>query len=223
MKMMTGEYNPLEALKNIPYLDEDFFKEVTGMSWPGPAGLLNRLTRGKWPPVDIVETAGEIIVTVALPGLRQAGDVRVELNGNILRLEGEIYPEIQLLPVVKVHQQEKKQGRFSRSVTLPVAVNSKSARATYQRGLLEIRFIKHPGSQGETLNIEFFKPCLSPVGLEVTQAVADDYTIFHSRHGEGAQAFTGRLPGKEQSRPGSYPGPGRDMLQGPFHKPLPHK
>ncbi|BCV20286.1 Hsp20/alpha crystallin family protein [Moorella sp. Hama-1] len=154
---MTRERNPLEALKNLPYLEEGFFKEVTGIDWPDPTGFFNRLGQGKWPPVDIVETAGEVIVTAAIPGLHQAGDVRVELNGSTLRLEGEVNPSLQLLPVVKVHQQERKQGKFSRTLTLPAAVNGKSARATYQRGLLEIRFMKQPGTQGETLNIEFCK------------------------------------------------------------------
>ncbi|MGI9862049.1 Hsp20/alpha crystallin family protein [Moorella naiadis] len=154
---MARERDPLDALKNIPYLDEDFFKDLAGIELPDPTGILGRLGRGKWPPVDVVETAGEVIVTAAIPGLHQAGDVRVELNGSTLRLEGEVTSGLQLLPVVKVHQQERKQGKFSRTLTLPAAVNSKSARATYQRGLLEIRFLKQAGTQGETLTIEFFK------------------------------------------------------------------
>ncbi|MDN5344959.1 MAG: hypothetical protein PWQ18_1072 [Clostridia bacterium] len=155
---MTRERNPLAALKDIPYFDPDFFKELTGMDWPDPTGLFDRLGRGKWPPVDVVETAGEVIIMAAIPGLRQASDVRLELQGNTLHLTGEIGDsEFQLLPTVRVHCQERRRGKFSRAITLPAAVNSKSARASYQRGVLEVRLAKLPGGQGETLNIEFLK------------------------------------------------------------------
>jgi HSP20 family protein len=59
-----------------------------------------------------------------------------------------------LLPAIKVHRQERRRGKFSRSLTLPSAVNIKSARATYQRGILEIRLAKLPGHQGEALTID---------------------------------------------------------------------
>ncbi|WP_169802192.1 Hsp20/alpha crystallin family protein [Neomoorella mulderi] len=40
---------------------------------------------------------------------------------------------------------------------MPAVVNIKSARATYQRGILEIRLAKLPGHQGEALTIDFLK------------------------------------------------------------------
>lgn len=157
---MTRERNPFEVLKNIPYLDEDdedFLQDITGMDWPDPAGVLSRLGQGKWPPVDMVETAGEIIITAAIPGLHQATDVRVGLTGNILQLEGETSSELQALPAVKVHQQERRYGKFRRTVTLPVAVHSESPRASYQRGILEVRLAKFRDSQVQVLTIDFGK------------------------------------------------------------------
>ncbi|KKM11659.1 hypothetical protein SY88_07610 [Clostridiales bacterium PH28_bin88] len=130
---------------------------MTGMDWQDPAGLLSRLGQGKWPPLDLVETANELIVRAAIPGLERASDVRLELRGTLLTLDGEIVPETQGSAVIKVHQQERRQGKFNRTINLPVAVHSKSARATYQRGILEVRLAKILGSQVETLTIDFLK------------------------------------------------------------------
>lgn len=154
---MTRERNPFAALKNLPYLDEEFVQEITGMDWQDPTGILSRLSQGKWPPVDVVETASEVIIAAAIPGLRQASDVRVELTGNILKLEGEVNPELQVLPVIKVHQQERRHGKFRRTITLPVAVHAENTRATYQRGILEVRLAKFRGNQVQTLTVDFVR------------------------------------------------------------------
>ncbi|QGP92328.1 hypothetical protein MGLY_17020 [Neomoorella glycerini] len=77
-----------------------------------------------------------------------------------MQLEGEIKPDPQLLPSIMVHQQERRRGKFSGSLTLPAAVNIKSARATYQRGILEIRLAKLPGHQGEALRLIFLNKLL---------------------------------------------------------------
>ncbi|MEW5762868.1 MAG: Hsp20/alpha crystallin family protein [Bacillota bacterium] len=151
---MAGKYNPFDLLKNVPCLDDDFVRGIVETAWPDPTGLLKRLGGEKWPPVNVVETETEIIVTAALPGLRQAGDVRVELKGNTLFLEGEIGPEPQLLSAVAVHLQERRQGKFSRAITLPVPVSSRSARASYRRGILEVKLAKLPGHT-QTLVVEF--------------------------------------------------------------------
>lgn len=147
--------NPFESLKDIPLLGEDFFKEFANINWPNPADFFGGLGQGKWPPLNIVETMDELVVTAAIPGLRQAGDVNIFLKGNVLTIEGEIPPEHQSFTAVKVHNQERREKKFSRTVNLPVAVDARNARATYQRGILEIRLPKLAGSYAQTVRIEF--------------------------------------------------------------------
>ncbi|HHP50931.1 MAG TPA: Hsp20/alpha crystallin family protein [Moorella mulderi] len=129
------------------------------MEWPGKVFNIWDLWKQDkpWPPVDVMETAQEIIVLVVLPGLQRPEDVRVELKGNSLQIEGELPPEIHLLGVQKIHQKERKLGKFSRTLTLPANVQPKGARALYQRGILEIRMAKAPGREGEMLSVEFLK------------------------------------------------------------------
>ncbi|MCL6639727.1 MAG: Hsp20/alpha crystallin family protein, partial [Firmicutes bacterium] len=121
----------------------------------GPAGIINGFVRDKWPLLDVIETPAEVIVLVEIPGLRNAGEVRVELKGGTLKIEGETFPEESLAGEAKVHRQEIRRGKFSRSVTLPAVVDGRGARSTYRRWVLEIILAKKEDRAAEILNVTF--------------------------------------------------------------------
>lgn len=154
---MDDKNNPFDILKNLPHFDENFLRDITGMDWNNPAGVIKNLGRGKWPLLDIVETFNEIIVNVEIPGLKKADDVTVKVKGNTLIMEGEKFKDTRTSSDIRVHEQERQFGRFSRTVSLPASVDGKYARATYRQGVLEIRFTKLSDSQAETLKVKFFE------------------------------------------------------------------
>lgn len=69
------------------------------------------------PPVDLLETAEELILIAALPGVDGA-DVDLAIGGGVLALAG-----IRRLPDVRrparIHRMELPHGRFERRITLP--------------------------------------------------------------------------------------------------------
>ena len=69
------------------------------------------------PPVDMLETAGTVILVVAMPGVRVA-DVELDVDGNELAIVGtrRLPPAIH---IARVHRMELPQGRFERRVPLP--------------------------------------------------------------------------------------------------------
>lgn len=143
-----------DALKGIPYVDEDM---ISNMKWADPNQILKSLKqRHQWPPLDVAETSDEIIIRAAIPGLQYANDVQVEIKGNTITLEGEIKPTTYASSLINVHQEEICQGKFSRTITLPIAINNKGARAAYKQGILEIRISKVQGNQIERLKVSFF-------------------------------------------------------------------
>ena len=152
---MDRKYNPFEMFKNFSNFDENFLQGITGIDWLEQTELFNFKDASKWPRVNIVELYNEIIVTADIPGLQKASDVSVKINGNKINLEGEIASKIELLEGVIVHKEERPKGKFSRAITLPSAVLAKGSRATYQQGILELRFKKMQSSQVETLSIDF--------------------------------------------------------------------
>ncbi|MGB9792055.1 MAG: Hsp20/alpha crystallin family protein [Thermacetogeniaceae bacterium] len=149
--------NPFESLKDIPFFVEEFFKELSEKDWPLPGEFFSGMGQGKWPPLNVVETADELVITAAIPGLRHEGDVSVYLKGNVLTIEGAVLPEHHGFAAVKVHVQEQRERKFSRTINLPVAVDARGSRASYRRGILEIRLPKLGGSYAQSLKIEFQK------------------------------------------------------------------
>lgn len=135
--------NPFSRLVELANLGEDFF------------GDLNNAGSGKgtWPPVDVFETDSEVIVEVAVPGLSKSSDVRLELRGNTLVLEGELSNQGPRV-AAREHHRERRHGKFTRSISLPAVV--RSGQATYQHGILEIRLPK-TDTQAETLKVDFLR------------------------------------------------------------------
>ncbi|AGL02359.1 Hsp20/alpha crystallin family protein [Desulfoscipio gibsoniae] len=154
---MGDKHDPFEVLKHFPQFDENFLRDLASSGWNNPVDVLKNLGRGKWPPVDIVETLNEIIITVDIPGLKRTDDVRVEVRGNNLTLNGDKVTDTGTLSNSRIHRQERQYGRFSRTISLPVAVNGKYGRATYRQGVMEIRFSKLSDDQAETLKVNFYE------------------------------------------------------------------
>jgi len=81
-----------------------------------PARSASRLLTWE-PPVDILETAREVLVLVALPGVN-ADRVEVAIEGGDLVVAGTRVLPAELRTAV-IHRLELPQGRFARRVRLP--------------------------------------------------------------------------------------------------------
>ena len=95
----------------------------------------------RWiPAMDLAEGDGEFVLKADLPGLSE-GDVNIEVQDNVLTVSGERKSE---------HEEkkngylriERSYGSFRRSLTLPEGVDPESVKATFDRGVLEIRVPK---------------------------------------------------------------------------------
>jgi HSP20 family protein len=139
----------------MPQFAENILREVSAGDWFDAAGLFNGADQDRWPLIDVSETAGEVLVTADLPGLKGPGDVNIELKGNSLFIEGEVAPETQ--PGVTIHKQERPRGKFSRVIILPTAVDAKNVRAVYHGGIMEIKLAKSPDGRAEFLNVDFIE------------------------------------------------------------------
>ncbi len=98
-------------------------------------------TLRRWvPAMDLLETEDDFVLRADLPGLSES-DVNIELEANVLTVSGER----------KVEHEERKEGyyrverasgSFSRSLTLPDGVDPEAVKASFDRGVLEIRIPK---------------------------------------------------------------------------------
>lgn len=92
------------------------------------------------PPVDIFETAHEIVVIADLAGTKNE-NIYVELGNRSLRIYG-TRQERHSGTHPRYHLAEISYGSFERTLPLPCPVDKETVHATYREGLLKIRAAK---------------------------------------------------------------------------------
>ena len=127
--------NTLSIWNPIHDMDELFHNRLASVL--GGEGLESTT----WlPVVDIEETKNGYVIRAELPGLDK-DQVKVVVEDGILTLSGERNLE-RTVEGKTFHRVERSHGTFSRSFTLPEAVNSESVEAKFKDGLLEIHVEK---------------------------------------------------------------------------------
>lgn len=104
------------------------------------------------PHLDVTDEGDRLEVTAELPGMDKE-DVEITFEDGVLVLKGE-----------KKHEEEKKEkgcyrlersyGRFQRNIPLPADVDVEHGEATFDKGVLKIRFTKLPKPAAKAKKIE---------------------------------------------------------------------
>ncbi|HOO39395.1 MAG TPA: Hsp20/alpha crystallin family protein [Deltaproteobacteria bacterium] len=116
-----------------PWLEmERFEREASGLL----SGLGRSRTAG-FPPINVLTSENEVIVTSEMPGVDPA-DVDLSVNGDILTIKGTRKPQ-ELAEGQKWHRRERGQGNFYRTVQLPFNVESSKVNADYAKGVLTVK------------------------------------------------------------------------------------
>jgi HSP20 family protein len=105
-----------------------------------PAGGNGSVMRRWSPAMDLVETQDQYVLKADLPGVSE-GDVKIELDDNVLTVSGErkaAHEEAK----EGYFRVERAYGSFSRSLTLPEGVDADAISASFDRGVLEVRVPK---------------------------------------------------------------------------------
>ena len=126
---------------DLPRNMDSFFEEL----WK-PSSLSQR--RVAYPPVNISESDGEIIVTSEIPGM-DTGDIELTLNEKSLIIRGAKKNE-----VGNYYRQERPTGSFQRIVNLNVPVQADGIKATMKDGLLRVVLPKARESRPLTISID---------------------------------------------------------------------
>ena len=100
---------------------------------------------GVVPSVDVAETDDEVTVTADLPGLDEK-DIKVTLDGDMLTLHGERKQEREEKKK-NYYRSERSYGTFTRSIALPEGVDYDNVKATFKKGVLNVRIAKLPGTK----------------------------------------------------------------------------
>lgn len=110
----------------------------------GPAGAFI-------PRVDVSETDREIKVSAELPGLDE-NDIDVSLTRDTLTIKGEKKEEKEEKGT-DYYRMERSYGSFSRSIPLPVEVDTDKVEATFKKGVLHVTLPKTESAIEKTKKI----------------------------------------------------------------------
>ena len=92
------------------------------------------------PAIDVYQEHDALIVETSLPGI-DPENVDISVENDVLTISGET-KEKKEVKREDYYRKEMRQGSFSRSVILPVAVKGHEATAEYEHGVLSITLPK---------------------------------------------------------------------------------
>jgi len=101
--------------------------------------------------LDVREDDSSYSIMAALPGVKQE-DISVQLHDGVLSIEAEIKSEA-TRENERTLVQERRYGRFARSLRLPNDVDGEAIQAHYQDGILTLRLPKMAQAQPRKISI----------------------------------------------------------------------
>ena len=130
-------FDPLGEMVSLRSAMDRLFEDsfVSPLSWRTIAG-----GEGITPPIDVHETADELVITASLPGMK-AEDVEITMTGQSLTLRGELKENTEVKREQYLYR-ERRFGSWSRSLQLPVRVQGEKAEASFTDGVLTLRIPK---------------------------------------------------------------------------------
>ena len=130
-------YDPLGEMVSLRSAMDRLFEDsfVSPLSWRTIAG-----SETVAPPIDVHETADDLVVTASLPGIKP-DDVEITMTGQSLTLRGEFKADQEVKQEQYLYR-ERRVGSFSRTVQLPTRVQGDAAEATFTDGVLTLRIPK---------------------------------------------------------------------------------
>ncbi|HWC85921.1 MAG TPA: Hsp20/alpha crystallin family protein, partial [Solirubrobacteraceae bacterium] len=92
------------------------------------------------PAMDLVETDSDFVLRADLPGVNES-DVNIELEDRVLTISGERKAEHEERKE-GYYRVERSSGSFTRTLTLPEGVDPGAIKASFEKGVLEVRIPK---------------------------------------------------------------------------------
>ena len=131
-------YDPLGEMVSLRSAMDRLFEDSFIMPVAGRAA--GGMGDGITPAIDVHETADDIVVTAALPGLK-ADDLDITMTGQTLTLKGEFKADDEINRDQYLYR-ERRFGSFSRTLQLPVRVQGDRAEASFTDGVLTLSIPK---------------------------------------------------------------------------------
>ncbi len=136
---------------------------------------------------NVTEDEKEIVIRAEMPGFEE-NDLDIRIQNDVLMIRAEKQQK----------ENEREEYRsFFRTVSLPAGVDAEKAQATYQNGVLELRFARPEGTRPKRIAIQGGKPAATG------QPAPTPHIATEKPRGEGSHAAQKPTTGTAKREPGA--------------------
>jgi len=146
-RQLTPFFRPFEAIRNE--FDDMFGRWMS--DWDG-----NNWAAGDFKTAcDVSETADAFEIRMDVPGMKPE-DITVQVTGDTVRVFGERKEEKQEKDDKEktFHRFERRHGKFSETIVLPMTVKDDHVQAEFHEGVLTIALPKSEASKTRTVKVK---------------------------------------------------------------------
>jgi HSP20 family protein len=134
--MTMQRWEPFSEVMTLRNAMDRLFED----SYVRPARVWAEVDGGSVLPVDVYQTDQDVVVKASLPGFKPE-EVDISITGDTLTIKGE-HKEEEEVKEEEYLVKERRYGAFSRTMTLPVEIQSQKAEATFEDGVLKLTLPK---------------------------------------------------------------------------------
>ena len=145
--MAITRWEPFRELVSLRQAMDRLFED----SFVRPSRLWTGLEAGEL-PVDMYQTADEVIIKASLPGIKPE-EVDITITGDAVTIKGETKAEEEIKRDDYLYQ-ERRYGAFSRNVRLPGSLKTDKAEAVFENGLVTLTIPKAEEAKPKTVKVK---------------------------------------------------------------------
>lgn len=132
---------------------DDNFDNVMERFLQPPRLLDEEMAGSLTPRMDVVERDDEFVIRTDLPGIRKE-DINVTLEDGVLTIRGESKEETDEKENGQVIRQERRNGKYTRSLRLATPIDEKNVKAAYKDGVLELTLPKVEEAKPKKITVD---------------------------------------------------------------------
>jgi len=110
------------------------------------------VNEGLVPRMDVVENDNEFVVHAEMPGVKK-DDIQITLEDGVLTVDAESKSETEEKEGSRIVRQERRYGRYVRSMRLGKEIDEKKVNANYRDGVLELTLPKAEEVRPKKINV----------------------------------------------------------------------
>jgi len=118
-----------------------------------PTRLFDEETAGMVPRMDVVEHENDFVIRTDLPGVKKE-DIDVTFENGVLTISGETKAETEEKEGGEVIRQERRYGKYLRSLRLATPIDEKRVKANYKDGVLELTLPKAEEAKPKKITVD---------------------------------------------------------------------